>query len=294
LEAGYYTVIWVGAFDMLGIFFMFIVSLYFFAWALETWLRSPFELKQESLVFLIGCIFFSPVSLGLYLLIFIEPIFILIADIFVMLGVGIITYSLVKDTRIWYVLPFIIYKIEIQDNEGEILFSYHWKSGSRTEETMISNSITSLTASPEGFISLVDLKTTKLVIFSNNSFKVGLSCSKFSKMLQSTIKTFANEFKPLFNRFLMERITKSQFQVFLEDLVWKFFSHFPSRIVENEKMKLLFPLEANPDLEQDLAKIFTDKNELAYIKNEINKAPQSSVMSFLKLYQELKESEDID
>ena len=294
LEAGHYTVIWTGAFDLLGILFMFIVSLYFFAWALETWIRSPFELKQESLVFLIGCIFFSPVSLAVYLLIFIEPIFILFADMFVMLGVGIITYSLVKDTRIWYVLPFIIYKIEIQDNKGEILFSYHWKSGSITEETMISKSITSLAASSEGFISLVDLNTTKLVIFSCESFKIGLYCSKFSKMLQSTIKTFAKEFKPLFNKSLTEGVSISQFQVLLEDLVWKYFSHFPSRIVESEKMQLLFPLEENPDLEHDLAKIFTDKKELEYIKDEINKAPQSSVISFLELYQELKESEDID
>jgi hypothetical protein len=80
-----------------------------------------------------------------------------------------------------------------------------------------------------------------------------------------------------------------------DELIEKYFSNFPSRIISHKRKPLLLTerlLKLPLTLDTDLKTIIKDEKELNFIKSEIFRTPESTAAGFISLYKELKEELD--
>ena len=77
----------------------------------------------------------------------------------------------------------------------------------------------------------------------------------------------------------------------------KYFSNFPYRIIPNKHHPLLISTKFKQiplQIDAKYYEIFKDDDEVEEIKAELLRFPKSSHDDFLKLYDELKDEEDVD
>ena len=76
------------------------------------------------------------------------------------------------------------------------------------------------------------------------------------------------------------------------ELIEKYFSNFPYKIIKNKKQPLLLSgkyLRIPPELDNKLKSVITDEKEYEAIKAELIKSPLSMPSEFFKSYTEMKE-----
>ena len=138
----------------------------------------------------------------------------------------------------------------------------------------------------------IDLTEGTLILKESEYITVGLVASKSSKLLMDSLIGFSEDFEEKFQRELNKSIIDKNEYVAAHELIEKYFSNFPSKLVKSRKQPLLLsgkyvkiPLE----LENKLRKIFPDEDEYEAIKTELIKSPLSFTYGFTKLYNELKD-----
>ncbi|MBY8983348.1 MAG: hypothetical protein KGD57_10385, partial [Candidatus Lokiarchaeota archaeon] len=117
---------WSGSFMIVTALFNFINPISLFYWGLKTWRNAPFSVKRIAFYFFLGHIIFSIGEIGFFTLFFFEPLFIIPADICLIIGLGLMLYAITKEPRILHILPFKIHRIIIKDRNGHPLYNYNW------------------------------------------------------------------------------------------------------------------------------------------------------------------------
>jgi len=138
----------------------------------------------------------------------------------------------------------------------------------------------------------IDLTEGILILNESEYITVGLVASKSSKLLRDSLIGFSKDFQIKFKRELKKSIRDKKEYTTAYELIDKYFSNFPSKLIKSRKQPLLLtgkyvkiPLE----LENKLRIIFPDEEEYEAIKTELIKSPLSFTSGFTKLYNELKD-----
>jgi len=296
VEGGYLSVNPVGMFEVLEDFFSFFLIVPVFYWGLKTWLNVPFFIRKEAFIFFIGIIIVAPITLSVFVFYYWEPIFILYADITLSLGVFMMCIAIYMEPKILYILPFSVYRIFVKDRNGYPLFDHDW-SDSGISEPIFAGFINAVQLMSQEVMNIggllsIDLTEGTLILKESEYITVGLVASKSSKLLMDSLIGFSKDFEAKFQRELNKSIMDKNEYVAAHELIEKYFSNFPSKLIKSRKQPLLLsgkyvkiPLE----LENKLRKIFPDEEEYEAIKTEVIKSPLSFISEFSTLYKEFKD-----
>ena len=291
--------IWSGLFNSIGMILTAITELYMFYWGIKTLINAPFLIKKEASLFFLGIFFGSVVAMGFYILYLFAPFYILLSNTFLMVGLVIMTLSVMIEPKLLYILPFTVYRIVVKDREGYPLFDHDW-SKSEISENIFTGFINAIQLMSEEIMNIgglldIQLKDGILILHESENITVGLITSKSSKLLRSSVANFTRDFEIKFEKILMEGNKDMKEYESAQELIEKHFSNFPSRIITHKRKPLLLTevlLKLPLSLDRDLKTIFKNEKEYNFIKSEIFRTPESTAAGFISLYKELKKELD--
>jgi len=296
VEWGCLTINPIGMFEVLEDFMSFSIFIPVFYWGIKTWLNAPLFIKKEALIFFIGIIITAPITLVIFVFYYWDPSFILYSDITLSIGVFFMCIAIFKEPKILYVLPFSVYRIIVKDRDGYPLFDHDW-SESEIGEPIFAGFINAVQLMSQEVMNIggllsIDLSEGILILKESEYITIGLVASKSSKLLSDSLIGFSKDFEEKFQSKLKKSIIDKKEYMAAYELIEKYFSNFPSKLIKSRKQSLLLagkyakiPLE----LENKLRKIFPDEEEYEAIKTELIKSPLSFSSEFTTLYEELKD-----
>ena len=294
--------IWSGLFNNIAMILTAISEVYLLYWGIKTLTNAPLLIKKEAYLFFLGVFLASVVAMVFYILYLIDPLYILASNFFLMIGLLIITLSVMIEPKLLYILPFTVYRIVVKDRDGYPLFDHDW-SKSEISENIFTGFINAIQLMSEEIMNIgglldVQLKDGILILHESENITVGLITSKSSKLLSSSVTNFTRDFENKFEKILKEGNNDMKEYESAQELIEKHFSNFPSRIITNKRKPLLLTeklLKLPLALDNALKKIFKDEKEYIFIKSEIYRTPESTAAGFISLYKELKkELEEIE
>ena len=298
----YPTFIWTGSYRILVYLLMTYMLFYFSYWFLKIWINAPFEIKRIAFI-LLASSFLEISGIILSFLIIIDPSFLFIANLLGILGISIITVILIKEPKLVFVLPFTPYGLIVKNKDNEKIFEYIW-SKLNIKDINLSNIFSISYNNDLNDIEMVQtleikLKDGIIIIYKDELIAVGLIISKSSKLLKKLIEGFSREFQNKFRELLIEKENDPNKYRSADELLEKYFSVFPSRIIDDQKKPLFLAGEIYklpPKIENKLKEIIKDEKEFEFVKCEFQRTGNEEIFSeFLSLYDELKaESESKD
>jgi len=295
-QAGYLGIRWIGLFSTLGMILIGISLFYLFYWGIKTWINAPFLIKKEASIFFIGVLIACPCGFIFYILYFFDPIYIIFSDFSILIGVIILIFTVSREPKLLYILPFSIHRIVVKDRNGHPLYDHDWSETNISEAifTGFLNAVQLMSEEVMNIGGLLDINLEEgiLILKESKNITVGLVGSKTSKLLRDSVIKFTDDFEKKFERELKRSVKDmSQYDAAFE-LIEKYFSNFPYKIIKNKKHPLLLAgkyIKIPLELENKLRKIFPDEEEYEAIKTELIKSPLSFTSGFAKLYNELKD-----
>ncbi len=296
LQSGYLRVRWVGLFSTLAMTLTGVALYYLLYWGIKTYKHAPFLIKKEASIFFIGILIVSPLSLVFYYLYVFEPLFILASGIAMLVGAIIITLTVIREPKLLYILPFTIYRIVVKDRDGHPLYDHDWSESNITETifTGFLNAVQLMSEEVMHIGGLLDIHLEEgiLILKESNRITVGLVSSKSSKLLRGSVIKFTEDFEKKFDRELKRSETEMSHYEEAFELIEKYFSNFPYKIIKSKTEPLLLKgkyLKIPLELENKLRSVFPDDKEYEAIKAELLKAPLSFASDFIKLHDDLKD-----
>ena len=262
-------------------------------WGLQTRINAPLMIKREANIFLFGMII-GMISVPTYIF-FLKPYNNVVGDIIMAFGIFILTFAFIREPKLLYILPFTIHRIVVKDRNGYGLFDYEW-SELNIKEPIFTGFINAVQLMSEevmhiGGVLSIDLSEGILILNESEYITVGLMTSKSSKLLRDSLIGFSKDFEEKFQKELKNSIIDKKEYVAAYELIEKYLSNFPYKIIKSKKHPLLLsdklrklPLE----LENKLRNIFPDENEYESIKAELIRSPLSLSSEFVKSYKEMK------
>ncbi|MFX1569489.1 MAG: hypothetical protein ACFFCV_14095 [Promethearchaeota archaeon] len=295
IEGGYLNVNWTGLYELEGLIFIFFVGSASFYWGLKTWLNAPFLIKKEATIFFIGTLINGPITLLIYLFYYWNPIFILFAYATTGLGNLLVGLGILLEPKLLYILPFTVNRIVVRDRRGNALFNYDWSLSSLSESvfTGFLNAVQLMSEEVINMGGLLDIKLEEgiLTLYESELISVGLVSSKSSKLLRECVVGFSNEFQNIFEKELKQSCINQEKYESAYDLIEKYFSNFPYKMITSKKQPLILSGEYTKipiELESNFKEIFKDKMEYNFIITEIQKSSLNMSSEFFSLYKDLE------
>ncbi len=320
---GYYQVVWTGIFDILGKLIISLFAIVFFGWVVVTLLFSPYILRKYSFYFFIGAFITSIISLIIYYVL--ESL--LWTEIFMCIGLICCNYIIYKEPGILYILPFKAYRLTVLNKNGDPLIKYVWSRTSSidiiydilksTESKNLEKTrkhlfipkmkiISKLVGmikeikNPKGFkISqnkeneniILEMKFPEIIVFESQYIIIKFEVSKITKFLRDLIVQFSNEFEFQFR----DELENSQIKIEKYErgyqFINKYFYMFPSNIITSSKESLLISSESfliDEELEKRVRELFPKEEDYYFIKCELQRAPEITLKTINKLWEELQ------
>ncbi|MFX1500163.1 MAG: hypothetical protein ACFFDH_04265 [Promethearchaeota archaeon] len=295
----FYTIKWMGLFDIVAGIFQVISLVYLFIWGYRTWKNAPFLIKREASIFFIGTSLSSVVVILLFLLHYRYYQFMIVFNLVFSIGILISSIALMKQPKLLYILPFTLCRISVKDREGYPLFDHDW-SESKVSELVFTGFINAVQLMSQEIIrmgGLLDIKLQEGIVIMHESenITVGLVSSKSSKVVRESLVNFTRDFEIKFQKQLKEKSTNMKDYEIAYELIEKYFSNFPSRIISSKRQPLLLQskyTEIPKALDNKLRSIFPDEEEYESIKSELMRAPLFTSEEFFDIYNELKDEID--
>jgi len=290
-----------GFFELFNNIFLIMSVVYLAYWGILTWKNTPFLYKKEAFLIIISTVIASSISIILSFLIAWHQIFIILSDIFFVVVLSLLIYILIREPKMFYILPFILHRIVVKDRDGFPIFDHDWAE-STINETVFAGFINAVQIMSEevmDFGGLLDINLQEgiLMVYESKFITVGLSASKSSKLLRDCVKNFTLDFEEQFSHLLKTSCKDKKKYEPAYLLIDKYFSNFPYRIIPNKYHPLIvsgadgkIPLQLDDKYDQ----IFQDEKDMEQIKLELLRSPLSSHDDFLNLYEELKDENDVN
>ncbi|MFX1337932.1 MAG: hypothetical protein ACFFDK_04930 [Promethearchaeota archaeon] len=300
VEEGYLTFFWTGLFGLMTDILTLVIYILLLYWGFLTWKNAPFLIKKEASLFFIGiCIItLLPAILTLFRSQY-HLIFNLLSYSCFSIGSIIFVYSIIKEPKLLYILPFTVYRILVKDKEGYPLFDHDWSESDISEVifTGFINAVQLMSEEVMNIGGLVDINLEEgiLILHESPLITVGLVSSKSSKLLRDTLVNFSKDFEELFERQLKQKINDKSIYEPAYLLIDKYFLNFPFRLIRSKKHPLLLSGKSTKtpfELESKFRDIFSDEKEFKSIIAEISKSPLSVPEEFINLYEDLKKEMD--
>jgi hypothetical protein len=150
----------------------------------------------------------------------------------------IITEVIMKNVKILYVLPYIVYRIAVRDNKGNLLYDHGWTE-INIPETVFSGVLNAIEIISEEVMYIggtldINLNEGILIVTRNKYITVGLLASKASKLLRDCVNNFTNDFENKFKSLLEKScIDMNEYKLACE-FIDKYFSIIPYQNIKNK------------------------------------------------------------
>ena len=292
----YMTVRWQGLFSLIGDGLVLYLIGYVFYWGIKTWLNAPFLIKKEATFFFSGIIIFCPITSIFYILIYVNGLMLLIADVSLIIGLIIFIIATEREPKLLYILPFKIHRIIVKDRQGFPLFDHDWSESKITEKifTGFINAVQLMSEEVMNIGGLLDINLQKgiLLVHESDNLIVGLVSSKSSKLLRNSVVKFTRDFESKFKIQLENSIYDMDKYETASELIEKYFSNFPLHVISSRKQPLLLSckyMKQVGEFDNKLKEMFPDEKEYENIRNELQKTPIGIFPAFLSLYDDLKD-----
>lgn len=300
-KTGYYKVDYFGPYLILTVIMIAVLPLTMFAWNFMIWRKAPVSIKKEASIFFLGAILIAPVAFTLYLIhILIFPFLMMLSDWSLIIGMSIIAFMLKKEPRLLFVLPFIPYRIVIQNLTGHLVFQHIWTPSKISEPNVPNLSETLQKRRQELDLARstisITIKDETLLIQESNTILVGLFVSKSSKYLTELVDRFTLEFEENFRDNIEDPSAHPIDLNSAYELLEKYFSIFPSRIVRDEKRPVFLGKpywKIPPEVEEKLLQVMSPE-ELETLKCDVQRSSMEVPAEFLALFEELEREPDED
>lgn len=289
----------IGLFGIMSIIFVGIICFYFLYWAIKTWNNAPFLIKKDA-TFLFCSIFIAIFGIIIfYCLSLLESFFFLFSEISLAISIVLLTFSIIREPKLLYILPFTVYRILVKDRKGYPLFDHDWAE-SNINEILFTGFLNSVQIMSEEVMKvggLLDINLTEGILILNelDYITVGLVTSKSSGLLKDSLMKFSIDFENKFQRELKKSIKDKNAYVSAYELIEKYFSNFPYKDIGSRKERLSIVTKERDltfAIDNKLKDIFKDENDYLSKKEELLKFPYGIKSSFLDLYKELEEEPD--
>ena len=131
-----------------------------------------------------------------------------------MIAVIMFRFSILREPKLLYILPFTIYRILVKDKEGYPLFDHDWAE-SNINEILFTGFINSVQIMSEEVMKVgglldINLKEGILILDELNYITVGVVASKSSGLLKDSLIDFSREFENKFQRELKKSIRNKE------------------------------------------------------------------------------------
>jgi len=295
-DIGYPRIDWRGLFNVMGMLFSAIAALYLLYWGTRTFINAPFLIKKDASLLFLGVMIASVLGMLFYLLYILATFFILFSNFAMIVGLIIFTIAIIREPKLLYIFPFTVYRIVVKDKEGRPLFDHDW-SESNISETIFTGFLNAVQLMSEEVMHIgglldINLEEGILILKESERITVGLVASKSSKLLRDSVVSFTTDFEQKFDRELKTSIDDMSAYELAYELIERYFSNFPYKILKSKKQPLLLTgryLKIPQELDNKLQSVFTDEKEYEVIKAELIKSPLSIPSEFLKSYNEMQE-----
>ena len=297
----YQKIVSKGLFDLVVILFSLVPGLLGFYWGFLIWRNTPFLYKKEALLLFLSMVVVFPFAIISYLFTLWHTTFIILSDIIFAIGWYIIIYTITKEPKLLYILPFTVYRISVKDRDGSPLFDHDW-SESNIDERIFAGFTNAVQLMSEEVMQIgglldINLQEGILIVYNSKFITVGLVASKSSKLLRDCVRNFALDFEEQFEYLLKTSSKDIKNYDPAYNLIDRHFSNFPYRIISDKHHPLLISVkngEIPLQIDNKYRDIFKNNEELEKIKAELIRFPISSHDDFLKLYEELKDEKEVD
>jgi len=295
-DIGYPRTDWRGLFNIIGMLFSAIASFYLLYWGARTFFNAPFLIKKDASLLFLGVMIASLFGMLFYLLYIFDTFFILLSNFSMIIGLLIFTIAIIREPKLLYIFPFTVYRIVVKDREGHPLFDHDWSESNISEKifTGFLNAVQLMSEEVMHIGGLLDINLEEgiLILKESERITVGLVASKSSKLLRDSVVSFTTDFEQKFDRELKKSIEDMSAYESAYELIEKYFSNFPYKILKSKKQPLLLTgkfIKIPQELDNKLRSVFTDEKEYEAIKAELIKSPLSVPSEFLKSYEEMQE-----
>ena len=293
LQSGYLAINEHGLLDIVYSLLTATMGVKYLYWGLKTRINAPLMIKREATIFLFGIIL-GMISIPTYIFLP-KPFHNVVGDIFVALGIFTFTFAFIREPKLLYILPFTIHRIVVKDRNGHGLFDYDW-SELDIKEPIFTGFINAVQFMSEevmhlGGVLSIDLSEGILILNESEYITVGLMTSKSSKLLKDSLVGFSKDFEEKFQKELKNSIIDKKEYVAAYELIEKYLSNFPYKIIKSKKqpLQLSAKLRKLPlELDNKLRNIFPDENEYEEIKAELIRSPLSLSSEFMRSFKEIK------
>ena len=109
-------------------------------WALKSYIYTPFEIQKYARIFLLGIIISVIIGSIFFMLSIWIASCLYISQFLIAIGFSILTYAVIKEPKILYVLPFTLYQMKIRNKRGTVIFQYEWAKNEISDSESIMNS----------------------------------------------------------------------------------------------------------------------------------------------------------
>ncbi len=285
-----------------SIYFTIIVLLYYFYWGVKTWINSPYLIKKEALILLIGIILISINAMALVILgVFFSYYLVFSSYISTTIGLILFMIAVLKEPKLLYILPFKVYRLLVKDKNGYPLYSFNW-SESYINNTIFTEFLNRIQFMSEEIIDRgellnIHLRDGILILNESKYITVGLIASKSSRLLRTSVSNFTTDFEVLFKRLLKKSCIDMEEYKSSYRLIEKHFSNFPYKTIRSKKQPLLLNIEENDipiNIKKQLENVFDNESEYNSIKTDIITAPNFLISRFLDFYNEMKQEIEDD
>ena len=298
IQSGYLAISEQGLLDIVYTLLTTMMGVNVIYWGLKTRINAPLMIKREANLFLFGIII-GIISIPIYVFFPIKPYNIIIGDLVMVLGIFSFTLAFIREPKLLYILPFTIHRILVKDRKGYGLFDHDW-SESSIKEPIFTGFINAVQLMSEevmhiGGVLSIDLAEGILILNESEYITVGLVASKSSKLLRDSLIGFSKDFEEKFQRELKKSMIDKKEYVAAYELIEKYFSNFPSKLIKSRKQPLLLMTkykELPIALEKELRDIIKDENKFQMIKEELMNSPYGVSPTFFDLYEKLKNKPD--
>jgi len=216
-----------------------------------------------------------------------------------LIGILIITIVIIKDIKILYVLPYIVYRIAVRDNKGNPLYDHDWTDMNITE-TVFSGFLNAIEIMSEevmhvGGILDINLNEGILLVTRYEYITVCLLASKASKLLRDCVNNFTNDFENKFKSLLEKSCIDMNEYKSAYEFINKYFSIIPYQNIKNKNQLMTLSAkyhELPKQIENNFKNIFENEDEYENVLNELIKTPYSDPSEFFDFYDEFKNEID--
>jgi len=125
--------------------------------------------------------------------------YIIFSDLSIVIGGIIIIFSVLREPKLLYILPFTIHRIVIKDRNGHPLYDHDWSETNISEAifTGFLNAVQLMSEEVMHIGGLLDINLEEgiLILKESKNITVGLVASKSSKLLRGSLIKFTNDFE---------------------------------------------------------------------------------------------------